>query len=141
MPNAQNGPTHSNNSSAKADELCECVWPFLGVGSWRVNLLLWNCNFWWFIDTTLYFETKFNFHQVFTAILRFVVPVIFLYFWLSSDRLFSLQFSQSFNFYVLLAKVALINALLLQWSFLSFSVFKSTERVGSVMLRMFDWFI
>ena len=27
----QNGQTHSNNSSAFADELFECVWPFCGV--------------------------------------------------------------------------------------------------------------
>ena len=29
---APNGQTHSNNSSATADELFECVWPFCGVG-------------------------------------------------------------------------------------------------------------
>ena len=29
----QNGQTHSNNSSARADELFECVWPFYGVGA------------------------------------------------------------------------------------------------------------
>ena len=28
---------HSNNSSAVADELFECVWPFCGVGAYRVN--------------------------------------------------------------------------------------------------------
>ena len=28
-PSPQNGPTHSNDSSPKADE---CVWPFCGVG-------------------------------------------------------------------------------------------------------------
>ena len=33
----QNGQTHSNNSSTKADELFECVWPFCKVGCWRVN--------------------------------------------------------------------------------------------------------
>ena len=30
---AQNGLTPSNNSSAKADELLKCVWPFSGVGA------------------------------------------------------------------------------------------------------------
>ena len=29
----QNDKTHSNNSSAFVDELCECVWPFGGVGA------------------------------------------------------------------------------------------------------------
>ena len=29
----QNGQTHSNNSSANADELFECVRPFRGVGA------------------------------------------------------------------------------------------------------------
>ena len=29
----QNGKKHPNNSSAKVDELFECVWPFCGVGS------------------------------------------------------------------------------------------------------------
>ena len=29
----QNDQTHSNNSSAFADELFECVWPFYGVGA------------------------------------------------------------------------------------------------------------
>ena len=29
----QNGQTHSNNFSATADELFECVWPFCGVGA------------------------------------------------------------------------------------------------------------
>ena len=33
MPNPQNGQTLSNNSSAVADELFECVWPFCGVGA------------------------------------------------------------------------------------------------------------
>ena len=28
MPTAQYGQTHSNNSSAVADDLIECVWPF-----------------------------------------------------------------------------------------------------------------
>ena len=28
----QNGQTHSNNLSEKANELFECVWPFCGVG-------------------------------------------------------------------------------------------------------------
>ena len=30
--NPQNGQTHSNNSTATADELFECVKPFSGVG-------------------------------------------------------------------------------------------------------------
>ena len=29
----QNGQTHSNNSSPKADELFACVWPFCGIGA------------------------------------------------------------------------------------------------------------
>ena len=33
----KNGQTHSNNSSALADKLFECVWPFCGVGASRVN--------------------------------------------------------------------------------------------------------
>ena len=32
-PIPQNGRTHSNNSSAVADKLFECVWPFCGVGT------------------------------------------------------------------------------------------------------------
>ena len=31
--NPQNGQTHSNNLSAFADELFECVWPFCEVGA------------------------------------------------------------------------------------------------------------
>ena len=31
-PTPQNGQTHSNNSSATADELFQCVWLFCGVG-------------------------------------------------------------------------------------------------------------
>ena len=38
MPTSQNGQTHSNNSSAFADELFEYVWPFYGVGTWRVKI-------------------------------------------------------------------------------------------------------
>ena len=33
MPNLQNGQTHSNDSSAFADELFECVWLFCGIGA------------------------------------------------------------------------------------------------------------
>ena len=32
-PTPQNGQTHSNNSSATANEFFECVWPFCGVGA------------------------------------------------------------------------------------------------------------
>ena len=32
-PIPQNSQTHSNNSSAFADELFECVWPLCGVGA------------------------------------------------------------------------------------------------------------
>ena len=32
-PTPQKSQTHSNNLSAVADELFECVWPFLGVGT------------------------------------------------------------------------------------------------------------
>ena len=31
--NPQNGQTHSISSSAIADELFECVWPFCGAGA------------------------------------------------------------------------------------------------------------
>ena len=37
MPNPENGQTHSANSSDFADELVEFVWPFSGVGTYRVN--------------------------------------------------------------------------------------------------------
>ena len=37
MPTPQNGQTHSNHASAKADKLFECVLPFCGVGTYRVN--------------------------------------------------------------------------------------------------------
>ena len=33
VPTPQNGQTHSNNLSAFADALFECVWPFCGVGT------------------------------------------------------------------------------------------------------------
>ena len=52
MPTLQNGQTHLNNSSATADELFKCVWPFCGVGTWRVNsfhtsdLFLFPLMFW-----------------------------------------------------------------------------------------------
>ena len=36
-PIPQNGHTHSNNLSASADELFECVWPFCAVGGQRVK--------------------------------------------------------------------------------------------------------
>ena len=36
VPTPQNGQTHSNNSSAIAI-FFECVWPFCGVGAWRVK--------------------------------------------------------------------------------------------------------
>ena len=39
-PIPQNGQTHPNNSSAFADELFECVWPFCGVGSYRVKKVI-----------------------------------------------------------------------------------------------------
>ena len=39
--NPQNGQTHSNKElSAFADELFECVWPFCGVGSYRVKKVI-----------------------------------------------------------------------------------------------------
>ena len=37
VPIPQNGQTHSNNLSALADELFECVWPFCGVDALRVK--------------------------------------------------------------------------------------------------------
>ena len=39
MPTPQNGQTQSNNLSAVADELFECVWSFYGVGALRVKLM------------------------------------------------------------------------------------------------------
>ena len=33
VPIPQNDQKHSNNTSAKADELFESVWPFCGVGA------------------------------------------------------------------------------------------------------------
>ena len=36
-PTPENGQTDSNNSSAFADELSECVWPFCRAGVWRVE--------------------------------------------------------------------------------------------------------
>ena len=38
-PTPQNGQTYSNNSSAVADELFECVWLFCEIGAWGVNTL------------------------------------------------------------------------------------------------------
>ena len=40
MPTPQNSWTYSNNSSAVADELFECVWPLCGVGSERVKVIV-----------------------------------------------------------------------------------------------------
>ena len=37
IPTPRNGQTHSNNLSAKANKLFECVWPFCGIGGLRVN--------------------------------------------------------------------------------------------------------
>ena len=37
MPTLQNGQTHSNNLSAKADEMIDCVWPFYEVSVYMVN--------------------------------------------------------------------------------------------------------
>ena len=42
MPAPQNCQTDSNNLSAFADELFECVWPFCGVGAKGVKLE--NCS-------------------------------------------------------------------------------------------------
>ena len=43
MPIPQNGQTHLNNSLAIADEVFECVWPFFGIGTSRVNFEhIWN---------------------------------------------------------------------------------------------------
>ena len=36
-PDPQNDQMHSNNLSTVVDELFECVWPFCGVGAWRVS--------------------------------------------------------------------------------------------------------
>ena len=44
-PTLQNGQTHSNNSSAVADELFECVWPFCEIGALRVNIPIINVCF------------------------------------------------------------------------------------------------
>ena len=37
-PTPQNGQTQSNKLSAVTDELFECVWPFCGVGAWRIKM-------------------------------------------------------------------------------------------------------
>ena len=37
MPTPQNGQAHLDNSSAVADELFECVWPFCGAGTERIK--------------------------------------------------------------------------------------------------------
>ena len=39
-PTLRNGQTHSYNLSAIAGELFECVWPFCGVGAYRVKFSL-----------------------------------------------------------------------------------------------------
>ena len=36
-PTPHNGQTNSNNLSATAGKLFECIWPFFGVGAERVN--------------------------------------------------------------------------------------------------------
>ena len=41
-PIPQNGQTHSSNSSAIADELFQCVWPFSGIGALKVNKISQN---------------------------------------------------------------------------------------------------
>ena len=53
--NLQNGQTHSNNSLAVANKLCECVWPFLEVST-KAWVLLFGASFgeqwtWTFIYT------------------------------------------------------------------------------------------
>ena len=43
MTTPQNGQTHPNNSSAAADELLECVWPFCGVSALKSKAMKkWN---------------------------------------------------------------------------------------------------
>ena len=37
MPTPQSGQIHSNNLSAFTNELLESVWPFCGVGTYRVK--------------------------------------------------------------------------------------------------------
>ena len=37
MRTPQNGQTHSNNLSATANELFECIWPFCGIGAESAN--------------------------------------------------------------------------------------------------------
>ena len=44
-PTSQNGQKHSNNSSAVADKFFECVWPFCGVGAYRVKSLAPECDY------------------------------------------------------------------------------------------------
>ena len=41
-PIPQNGQTQWNNSSATADELFECVWPFSGIAALKVNKISQN---------------------------------------------------------------------------------------------------
>ena len=51
MATPQNGQTYSSDSSAKADWLFECVWPFCDVDAKRVKIDIWetqlnNSSFW-----------------------------------------------------------------------------------------------
>ena len=52
-PTPQNGQIHSINSSAAADELFECVWPFCRVGASKVK-----CEYRSFSRTTITNESK-----------------------------------------------------------------------------------
>ena len=52
IPTQQSGQTHSNNSSAVADELFECVRPFCGVAALRVKFILYDWIDVWLFDLT-----------------------------------------------------------------------------------------
>ena len=39
-PNLQNGQTHSKICREIADKLFECVWPFCGIGAYRVKMFI-----------------------------------------------------------------------------------------------------
>ena len=41
-PISQNGQTHSNNLPAICQWIIECVWPFCGIGAYRVNIILFH---------------------------------------------------------------------------------------------------
>ena len=62
-PISQNGQTHSNNWSAVADELFECVWPFCEAGALRKDIFCSNFKNEIFIKLQWIFMTLKNSHR------------------------------------------------------------------------------